>query len=607
MSTHKHFDKICCSFLAAILLLTLLFVNGQKLGVQASGLEMGYEARLFDTSRVHTIEIVMDDWDAFLDTCTNEEYTDCTVVIDGEAYKNTGIRAKGNTSLTQVAAYGNNRYSFKLEFDHYNSQSTYYGLDKLCLNNLIQDNTYLKDYLVYQMMAQAGAAAPLCSFVNISVNGEVWGLYLAVEGIEEAFLTRSYGSDYGCLYKPDSMDMGGGAPDMGDAAPDMAGGAPDMGDFPDMAGSAPDMNDAAPDMAGGAPDMAGGAPDMGSRAMGSDDVLLKYIDDDPDSYPNIFDNAKPDITTADQNRLIASLKALSSGSNLTETVAIEQVLRYFVVHNFVLNFDSYTGSMIHNYYLYEEDGRLAMLPWDYNLAFGGFSTGTSAGSLVNYPIDTPVSGGDTADRPMLAWIFQNEKYTKLYHQYMEEFITEYFDSGLFSRQIDTLKELLSPYVAEDPTKFCTYEEFETGIDTLKEFCLLRSESISRQLEGSLGSTSDTQEAASLVDVGDLDISDMGTMQLTQHSSQKGAGRELPASNFPGQGQMQEAADGSFPEQGEVQDAANGNFPGQGQMPNRADNSFPGQDSMSAAPWALLAASLIILAGGLIFAFLYRRK
>ena len=35
-------------------------------------------------------------------------------------------------------------------------------------------------------------------------------------------------------------------------------------------------------------------------------------------------------------------------------VDIEEVIRYFVVHNFVLNFDSYTGSMIHNYYLYEE-------------------------------------------------------------------------------------------------------------------------------------------------------------------------------------------------------------------------------------------------------------
>lgn len=99
---------------------------------------------------------------------------------------------------------------------------------------------------------------------------------------------------------------------------------------------------------------------------------------------------------------------------------------------------------------------------------------------------------------MLAWIFNKEEYTELYHQYMAEFITGYFDSGLFSQQIDALKELLSPYVAEDPTKFCTYEEFETGVDTLKEFCLLRSESISRQLDGTLGSASDTQEAASLV-------------------------------------------------------------------------------------------------------------
>lgn len=28
---------------------------------------------VIDTSAVHTIDIVMDDWDGFLDTCTNEE------------------------------------------------------------------------------------------------------------------------------------------------------------------------------------------------------------------------------------------------------------------------------------------------------------------------------------------------------------------------------------------------------------------------------------------------------------------------------------------------------------------------------------------------------
>ena len=33
-----------------------------------------------------------------------------------------------------------------------------------------------------------------------------------------------------------------------------------------------------------------------SGGMGQDDVKLKYIDDDPDSYSNIFDNAKTDIS-----------------------------------------------------------------------------------------------------------------------------------------------------------------------------------------------------------------------------------------------------------------------------------------------------------------------
>ena len=50
-----------------------------------------------------------------------------------------------HTSLTQVKAYGNDRYSFKIEFDRFNSSNTYYGLDKLCLNNIIQDNTHMKD------------------------------------------------------------------------------------------------------------------------------------------------------------------------------------------------------------------------------------------------------------------------------------------------------------------------------------------------------------------------------------------------------------------------------------------------------------------------------
>ena len=70
---------------------------------------MGYEARLFDTERVHTIDIVMDDWDSFLETCENEEYAPCSVVLDNEAYQNAGLRAKGNTARPTGSQVGSDR------------------------------------------------------------------------------------------------------------------------------------------------------------------------------------------------------------------------------------------------------------------------------------------------------------------------------------------------------------------------------------------------------------------------------------------------------------------------------------------------------------------
>ena len=516
MSTHKSFDRICCIVLAVTIVITVLFMCGEKIGITSTARAMGYETKLFDTSKVHTINIVIDDWDSFLETCTNEEYTSCAVVIDNEAYKNVAIRAKGNTSLTQVKSYGNNRYSFKIEFDHYDSTKSYHGLDKLCLNNIIQDNTYMKDYLCYRMMSEFGVDSPLCSYVYITVNGEDWGLYLAVEGIEDSFLQRNYGNDVGELYKPDSQSMGGGRGN---------GGSFKMSEFnagqdsqTDSADDSTQSTTSGQTQQGNPPSKPNGEPGgndggMGGGMNGSDDVSLIYSDDEYSSYQNIFDNAKTDITDSDKDRLIASLKKLNNNEDISSVVDVEEVIRYFVVHNFVCNFDSYTGSMIHNYYLYEKDGQMSMIPWDYNLAFGGFMGAQNASGLVNYPIDTPVSGGTVDSRPMLAWIFASDEYTEEYHELFSEFIEKYFDSDYIPNLIESTKEMIAEYVEKDPTKFCTYEEFESGVTALKEFCTLRAESISGQLDGTIPSTSDgqTTDSSSLIKADNLNISDMGTM------------------------------------------------------------------------------------------------
>ncbi len=509
MATHRSIDRICCAALALALLTAILFCSAAHF--DTGGVAYGYETRLFDTSRVHTIDIVMDDWDDFLETCENEAYQSCSVIIDNDACKNVAIRAKGNTSLSMVSAYGNDRYSFKIEFDHYEAGNTYYGLDKLCLNNLIQDNTCMKDYLAYTLMREAGVPSPLCSYVYLTVNGEDWGLYLAVEAIEDAFLTRVYGKDHGSLYKPDSMDFGGGfGGGPREKMPDGGFGDDPAAEMPDEMSGVPFALSFSNGREAGERGQRDGPPD-GFGGMGSSDVKLQYIDDDPDSYPNIFDNAKTEVTSAGQARLIASLKKLGEGTDLENTVDTDEVIRYLVVHNFLCNDDSYTGAMVHNYYLYEKDGQLSMLPWDYNLSFGGFG-GSDASAAVNSPIDSPVTGS-LDDRPMAAWIFSDEAYLTRYHACYETFLLAAEGSGGLSDRISRTAEQITPYIETDPTKFCTLEEFQTGVGTLLEFCRLRLDSIRGQLDGSIPSTSEGQQenGSALIDASDIQLSDMGSM------------------------------------------------------------------------------------------------
>lgn len=460
MLRSKNIDRICCLVIACTMLLAAGFTALAGAGVLESSRKtsLTYAKHLFDQSTVHKIEITMDGWDDFIDNCTDEKYRACAVIIDGEAQGTVGIRAKGNTSLSSMAQYDNDRYSFKIEFDHYQKKKTYRGLDKLSLNNIIQDATYMKDYWSYTFMNQMGLASPLCSYTEIYVNGEYWGLYLAVEGVEEAFLERNYGEDYGELYKPDSLSFGGGRGN---------GQAFDMQDFEKKLQGDDTEEQAAADENAANDNAAPTMPQDIQRAtrinrgdfkqgggmggMGSSDVKLQYIDDDPDSYANIFDNAKTKVKKKDQARLIEALKKLSEGD--TSAVDTDAVAMYMAVHNFLCNGDSYTGSMVHNYYLYEKDGVMSMIPWDYNLAFGGFTGGSDATGTVNTAIDTLVSGGDDSDRPMAGWITASEEGLALYHEKYQQFIDTVFTSGWFESEFDRVSAMIAPYVEKETRAF----------------------------------------------------------------------------------------------------------------------------------------------------------
>lgn len=439
MIRHRLVDQICLAGLVVALMITAVLSVWASVQ-EENGVAMAYETRLFDDTRVHTIDITIDDWGALIEEAQEERYVPCTLTIDDEVFRQVGIRAKGNNSLRLTSEYELTRYSLKVEFDHYLPQGNYHGLDKLSLDASFQDNSYLKTVLAFDMMRFMGVPTPLCSYAWVRVNGEDWGLFLAVEECEEAFASRNFGWDHGVLYQPDYRSL----------------------------------NDE------------------------NADVALRYIDEQPSSYPNIFDHAKTPMVHSDQRRLIEALRQLSQGE-VTTAVHTDEVLRYFVVQVFVMNWDSYLGHTGHNYILYEEEGRLWMLPWDYNLAFGTYALGMSdpirdPNVLINYPIDTPAEGSIMRQRPLYHELMKEDALFAQYHSLFSSFLADYFDSGRFEALLQEKEALIAPYVKKDPTAFCSYADHQLAVDTLRQVCQKRKESIQGQLEGRYPSTLAQQQA-----------------------------------------------------------------------------------------------------------------
>ncbi len=508
-------------------------------------IEEEYATKIFGTDII-SIEIIADedDWQDMLNNAMSEQYIMADVIVNDKKFENVGVRIKGNSSLTQVAGSDSDRYSLRLQFDEYIKGQTCFGLYSFVVNNMLGDNTYMKEYVSYELMHEIGVDAPYFGYADIKVNGENWGLYLAVELYNESYEQRVFNDTSGMIYNVKSMEMGGNQLNQpGNNAPNMPGGQNGLpqrpGDFPqersdpqqsiqDNIGNkpfSPSNGDFIPEFSTPPntgnfipPEQTDGqASDTdknfgGKRGPGSSGGSLEYKDDNNESYSAIFNNVIGKGTENDFQRVVKALKALSEGKELETYFDIDKILRYLAAHTIVVNLDSYSSSMAQNYYIYERDGRITILPWDYNLAWGGFQSG-NASSVINFPIDTPVSGVEMSSRPLIEKLFANTDYLDRYHSYLQQLIDDYFTNGNFDKRINALDALISDYVKNDATKFCTYEEYKTAVSTFITLGTLRAQSVQGQLDGTVPSTTAEQKtnAGQLISAGDLKLSNLGSM------------------------------------------------------------------------------------------------
>ena len=486
MVANKHVSKIIIALMAIAVILSLLaVVFSDKILEKAggTGVKVEYETKLFNTDEIISIDILMDDdtWNEMLENAMSENYYGCDVVINGTRFYNVAIRPKGNTSLSAIAMDpDSDRYSLKLEFGHFTEGQTCFGLDKLILNNNYADATNMKEAVIYDMYQYLGADASLYNYASVSRNGEYQGVYLALEAVEQSFMLRNYGAEDGEIYKPESMGMGGGDSKSGKDSSKGSGKSSGKDSGKDN------------------------GKDSGSN--------LNYTDDDLDSYSTIWEGEITKTGEKDHKRVVKALKSISEGNELEKYLDVDNVLKYMAVHTFAVNNDSLSGNMAHNYYLYEAKGKLNIIPWDYNLSFGGMSMGSSgdATEMINDAIDTPFSGTEFFDA-----LLENDEYRAKYHEYLQMLVDEYVNGGKFDETYNRIRTRIDSLVETDPTAFYDFDEYQLAADYLYKTIKLRAESIEGQLNGTIPSTDEGQRAdsSSFVDGSEIDVKAMGQFNM----------------------------------------------------------------------------------------------
>lgn len=357
---------------------------------------------------------------------------------------------------------------------------------------------------------------------------------------------------------------------------------------------------------------------------------LKWISEDIDDYTGL--NLKTN-DHSDQSAMIHMLDAINNGGNIEEVLDVDEMLRYFAANTALVNLDHYQGDKKHNYYLYEENGVFSILPWDYNMSFGGYSGGggrraegtdqknedeatakdgnaeqddmklpedapnMNGGGMmdmssnfmnesnINFSITEPVSGTALEDRPLLNALLSNDEYREKYYGYLNDIATDFFSEEKMTAMTSEISTLITPYVKRDPTKFYTMNEFldaTSGEETLVDFAVQRAGSILAQLSGDLTVAAETESST------DGRAPNMGAdANGSQQPPNMDGGGDMPAMQPPG---IDRGGNGSPPD-----------------ITGKMGQKEPGNSSSSKGTIILSLTLLILLLGALAFAHFFKRR
>ena len=287
----------------------LIFISAFLLQINSFSQSNFYDS---DTIREIRISFYNTNWDPQLDSLYvlgDNDRILADIEIDGESYDSVGIRYKGFSSVSVNRL----KNPFNIKLDYIIEGQDHQGVDKLKLANVIQDPSFIREVLSYEVCRKYMPASQ-ANYANVYINDTLWGLYTNVEAVNKSFLIDHFDSKYNSFFKcnPENLNI-----------------------------------------------QIGGENSNLSNTHGTDSS---------DYYP--FYALKSDYGWEELYNLIDTLNNVSDSIN--HVLNTDRALWMHAFNYSMINFDSYIGYS-QNYYLYKDQAnQWNPIIWDLNMSFGGF-------------------------------------------------------------------------------------------------------------------------------------------------------------------------------------------------------------------------------------------
>ena len=346
----------------------------------------------------------------------------CSFRFNDTEWYNVGVRYKGNSSLSSAYQSGNNKLSFKLDFDEFEddypelNNQRFYGFKQLNLNNNFDDASLMREKVGADLFREFGLASAQTTFCVIYVdNGsgpQYYGVYTLVEEVDDTVLESQFNDDNGNLYKPD-----------GDAA---------------------------------------------SFAFGT------YDESEMEKKSNEEDSDYSDVESL-YNIIVSSDRTTNTDqwkSNLESALDVDGFLKWLAANTVMQNWDTY-GKMTHNYYLYNnpDNSLLTWIPWDNNEAL---QDGKMGGALS---LSLSEVGNEW---PLIRYLMDIDEYEQIYKEYTQQFIDEVFITSDMVAKYSSYYELLKEdaYSEESGYTYINYDSnFDQAVTALKTHVQSRNNAV----------------------------------------------------------------------------------------------------------------------------------